>query len=89
MGPRLQLDALTLVTQLQLLALCRLAVRFARWRYPPCVYAGLGARVYREESQLLLGLLRVLWHLSYQDVHDWLVAWPAWRWPVPCPAKPI
>jgi hypothetical protein len=26
---------------------------------------------------LLLALLRVLWHLSYQDVHDWLVAWPA------------
>ena len=26
---------------------------------------------------LLIALLRVLWHLSYQDVHDWFVAWPA------------
>jgi hypothetical protein len=26
---------------------------------------------------LLLALLRTLWHLSYQDLHDWLVAWPA------------
>jgi hypothetical protein len=33
--------------------------------------------MYREESLLLVALLRVLWHLSYQDMHDWLVAWPA------------
>jgi len=26
---------------------------------------------------LLMALLRVLWRLSYQGVHDWLVAWPA------------
>jgi hypothetical protein len=26
---------------------------------------------------LLLALLRMLWRLSYQDSHDWLVAWPA------------
>jgi hypothetical protein len=25
---------------------------------------------------LLLALLRTLWRLSYQDLHDWLVAWP-------------
>ncbi len=25
----------------------------------------------------MLGLLRTLWRLSYQDLHDWLVAWPA------------
>src|SRR5262249_49152091 len=25
---------------------------------------------------LLRTLLRTLWHLSYQDLHDWLVAWP-------------
>jgi transposase len=26
---------------------------------------------------LLLALRRTLWRLSYQDMHDWLVAWPA------------
>jgi hypothetical protein len=26
---------------------------------------------------LLLALVRTLWRLSYQDLHDWLVAWPA------------
>jgi hypothetical protein len=41
--------------------------------------AGPGGRPqrYREESLLLLALLRTLWRLSYQDRHDWLVAWPA------------
>jgi len=34
-------------------------------------------RLYREESLLLLALLRMLWQLSYQDLHDWLVSWPA------------
>ncbi len=71
-GPRLQLDALTLVTRLHLLALCWLAVRLAHWRCPPPLPAGPGGRprVYREESLLLLALLRVLCHLSYQDLHD-------------------
>jgi hypothetical protein len=68
-----------LITRLHLLALCRLAVRFARWRCPTSLPAGPGSRpqVYQEESLLLLALWRVLWHLAYQDVHDWLVAWPA------------
>ena len=26
---------------------------------------------------MLIALLRTLWRLSYQDMHDWLVAWPA------------
>jgi hypothetical protein len=26
---------------------------------------------------LLIALVRVLWQLSYQDMHDWLVSWPA------------
>jgi hypothetical protein len=26
---------------------------------------------------LLLALLRTLWRLSYQDLHDWLISWPA------------
>lgn len=89
-GPCLHLNALTLITRLHLLALCGLAVRFARWRCPPSLPAGPGGRpqVYQEESLLLLALLRVLWHLSYQDVHDWLVAWPALRGRVACPAMP-
>jgi hypothetical protein len=78
-GPALHVDALTLVSRLRLLALCRLAVRLARRRCPPPLPAGPGGRphVYREESLLLLALLRTLWRLSYQDLHDWLVAWPA------------
>ena len=78
-GPALHLDALTLVSGLHLLALCRLAVRLARRHCPPPLPAGPGGRprCYREESLLLLGLLRTLWRLSYQDLHDWLVAWPA------------
>jgi hypothetical protein len=64
----LDLTALTVVTTLHLLDLCRLAVR-----------AGPGGalRTYAEESLLLIALLRTLWRLSYQDRHDWLVAWPA------------
>jgi hypothetical protein len=78
-GPPLHVDALTLVSALHLLALCRLAGRLARRRCPPPLPAGPGGRPrrYREESLLLLALLRTLWRLSYQDLHDWLVAWPA------------
>jgi Transposase DDE domain len=50
--------------------------------------AGPGGRPrrYREESLLLLALLRTLWRLSYQDLHDWLVAWPALAWACGLPA---
>lgn len=74
--PALHLDALTLVRRLHLLALCRLAVEYAHWRCPPPLRVGPGGRPrrYSEASLLLIALLRVLWHLSYQDVHDWLVA---------------
>jgi hypothetical protein len=74
----LPVDALTLVSRLHLLALCRLAVRLAQQRCPPPLPAGPGGRPrrYSEESLLLLALLRTLWSLSYQDLHDWLVAWP-------------
>jgi transposase len=56
-------------------------------------------RLYAEESLLLVALLRTLWRLSYQDLHDWLVDWPALaracglpcdlrgRVRVPCPAQ--
>jgi transposase len=75
----LHLDALTLVRDLQLLVLCRLAVRLAQHQCPPPLPAGPGGapRLYSEESLLLLALLRTLWRLSYQETHDWLCAWPA------------
>src|SRR6184192_895626 len=78
-GPALHINALTLVTRLHLLLLCRLAVQLAHRRCPPPLPAGPGGapRTYREESLLLISLLRTLWRLSYQDMHDWLTSWPA------------
>jgi hypothetical protein len=38
---------------------------------------GGSPRTYRDESLLLIALLKTLWRLSYQDVHDWLTHWPA------------
>jgi hypothetical protein len=75
----LHLDALTLVTRLHLLEICRVAVQLAQQQCPPPLRAGRGGapRQYAEESLLLLALLRTLWRLSYQEVHDWLLAWPA------------
>src|SRR5579859_4633274 len=78
-GPALHIDALTLVRRLHLLALCRVAVRLAWRQCPPPLPAGAGGhpQVYGEESLLLLARLRTLWRLSFQDLHDWLVDWPA------------
>src|SRR5205085_1007305 len=78
-GPALHINALTLVTRLHLLLLCRLAVQLAHRRCPPPLPAGPGGspRTYREESLLLISLLRTLWRLSYQDMHDWLESWSA------------
>jgi hypothetical protein len=75
----LHLDALTLVIRLHLLEMCRMAVQLAQQRCPPPLPAGPGgaSRAYTEESLLLLALLRTLWRLSYQEIHDWLCAWPA------------
>ncbi len=75
----LHLDALTLVRRLQLLTLCELAVQLAQRQCPPPLPAGPGGapRVYAEDSLLLLALLRTLWRLSYQELHDWICAWPA------------
>jgi hypothetical protein len=75
----LHITALTLVTTLPLLALCRAAVQAAHQRCPPPLPKGPGGarRTYSEESLLLIALLRTLWRLSYQDMHDWLRAWPA------------
>jgi hypothetical protein len=79
LGPALHIDALTLVSTLHLLTLCRLAVRLAYRRCPPPLPAGPGGspRTYSEESLLLIALLRALWRLSYQDMRDWLGAWSA------------
>src|SRR3954470_21306830 len=78
-APALHLSALTLVTTLHLLALCRLAVRAPHRRCPPPLPAGPGGspRTYSEESLLLIALLRTLWGLSYEDMRDWLRSWPA------------
>src|SRR3979409_2701308 len=58
--PALHIDALTLVTMLHLLTLCRLAVGLAHRRCPPPLPAGPGGapRIYSEESLLLISLLR-------------------------------
>src|SRR5262245_36265730 len=79
MATALHLDALTLVARLHLLEMCCVAVRLAQQQCPPPLPAGPGGapRVYAEASLLLLALLRTLWRLSYQEVHDWLCAWPA------------
>src|SRR6266566_2927723 len=78
-GSALHINALTLITTLHLLLLCRMAVHTAHRRCPPPLPAGPGGapRTYSEESLLLIGLLRTLWRLSYQDMHDWLKSWPA------------
>lgn len=46
---------------------------------PPPLPQGPGGcpRRYSDESLLLIALLKTLWRLSYQDVHDWLASWPA------------
>src|SRR5262245_6593476 len=86
----LHLDALTLVSRLQLLEVSRVAVHLAQQQVPPPLPAGPGGapRRYREESLLLLALLRTLWRLSYQEVHDWLCAWPTLAWACGLPTRP-
>src|SRR2546426_4095633 len=75
----LHINALSLIETLHLLALCRLAVQMAHRRCPPPLPKGTGGRprTYREESLLLIALLKTLWRLSYQDMHDWLASWSA------------
>jgi hypothetical protein len=86
----LHLDALTLVTHLHLLALCRLAVQQAQRHCPPPLPQGPGGRPrrYSDESLLLIALLRTLWRLSRAEMHDWLVAWPALAVACGLPARP-
>jgi hypothetical protein len=56
----LHLTALTLIQTLHLLGLCRLAVQGAHRRCPPPLPKGAGgrSRTYREESLLLIALLK-------------------------------
>src|SRR5256714_14166185 len=75
----LHINALSLIETLHLLALCHFAVQVAQRRCPPPLPKGAGGRprTYREESLLLIALLKRLWRLSYQDMHEWLHSWPA------------
>src|SRR5690242_11574795 len=70
-GPALHIDALTLVTTLHLLALCRLAVTLAPRHAPLALPAPKRRRgrprTYSDESLLLMALLGTLWRLSPQD----------------------
>jgi hypothetical protein len=87
----LHINALSLIETFHLLALCRLAVQLAHRRCPPPLPKGTGGRLraYREESLLLIALLKTLWRLSYQDVHDRLESWPALARPVACYSTPL
>jgi hypothetical protein len=80
LSPALQIDPLTLMKTLHLLALCRLAVRLAHRRCPPPLPAGPGGtpQTYSAASLLLIALLRTrLPALPTWDMCDWLYAWPA------------
>src|SRR5258708_8986200 len=73
-GPALHVDALSVVSGLHLLTLCRLAVRLARRSCPPMLPAGPGGRPrpYPEESLVLLAPLRTPWPLSDHVLPAWL-----------------
>jgi hypothetical protein len=75
----LHINALSSIETLHLLALCRLAVQLAHRRCPPPLPKGAGGRqrTYGDASLLLIALLKTLWRLSYQDMHDWLASWPS------------
>src|SRR5919202_5160752 len=64
---------------LHLLNLCRPAVQLSQRHCPPPLPKGPGGapRIYSAESLLLIALLRTLWRLGYQEMRDWLGAWPA------------
>lgn len=79
MTDQYSINVLTLITTLYLLTLCCLAVRLTHRRCPTPLPAGKGGRprTSSEESMLLISLLRTLWRLSYQNMHEWLKSWPA------------
>lgn len=57
-------------------SLCRLVVHHAHRSSLIATRRGRPV-VYPAASVLLIGLLRVLWRVSYRDMTDWLTAWPA------------
>jgi hypothetical protein len=85
----LHINALTFIEVLHLLAFCRLAVQVAHQRCPPPLPKGAGGRAqtYREESLLLIALLKTLWRLSRPGMcmSGCKVGLP-WLWPVVCPS---
>src|SRR5260370_35106437 len=88
----LHINALTLIETLHLLALCHLAIELAHRRCPPPLPKGAGGRPrsYREESFLLIALLKTLWRLSRPgtSMTGWRVG-PRWPWPVACRRGPM
>src|SRR5260221_3158099 len=97
-GPALHVDALTRVEHLTPAHPLPSGCTPGSSPMPPSfVRRPRGApRTYCEESLLLLALLRTLWRLSYQDMHDWLRDWPALacglpikdgRPRIPCPSR--
>src|SRR5260370_32579654 len=88
----LHINAVTLIETLHLLALCHLAIELAHRRWPPPLPKGAGGRPrsYREESFLLIALLKTLWRLSRPgtSMTGWRVG-PPWPWPVACRSGPM
>ena len=88
----LHINALTLIETLHLLALCRLAVQLAHRRCPPPLPKGAGGRprTYRDESLLLIALLKTLWRLSRPGMcMTGSRVGPCWLWPVACRSTPL
>ena len=88
----LHINALSLIETLHLLALCRLAIQVAHRRCPPPLPKGAGGRPrsYREESLLLIALLKTLWRLSRPGMcmSGSRVGLP-WPWLVACHWTPL
>ncbi len=83
----LHINALTLVETLHLLALRRLAVQLAHRRCPPPLPKGAGGRprTDRDESLLLIALLKTLWRLSRPGKsRSGCTVGPLSPWPVAC-----
>ena len=88
----LDINALTLIETLHLLALCRLAVQVAHRRCPPPLPKGAGGRPrsYREESLLLIALLKTLWRLSRPGMcMSGSKVGQHWHWRVACHWGPM
>ena len=88
----LHINALTLTETLHLLALCRLAVQLANRRCPPPLSKGAGGRprTYRDESLLLIALLKTLWRLSRPGMcMTGSPVGPRWLWPVVSPSTQL